>query len=88
MIVGESNREQDIDINVTRKKQLTNMRSSGADESLRLEPPRIFGLEEALEYINDDELVEITPLNIRLRKRYLDKNSRVKHEKQRALGGK
>ncbi|RNC29128.1 MAG: GTP-binding protein TypA/BipA [Candidatus Dichloromethanomonas elyunquensis] len=87
MIVGENSREQDIDINVTRKKQLTNMRASGADESLRLEPARILGLEEALEYINDDEYVEITPVNIRLRKKYLDKNTRVRFEKQRALGG-
>ncbi|NLL51885.1 MAG: translational GTPase TypA [Peptococcaceae bacterium] len=85
MIVGESNREQDMDVNITRKKQLTNMRASGADESLRLEPPRVFSLEEALEYINEDELVEITPVNIRLRKRFLDKNSRVKYEKRRAL---
>ncbi|NLI92468.1 MAG: translational GTPase TypA [Peptococcaceae bacterium] len=88
MIVGENSREQDIDINVTRKKQLTNMRASGADESLRLEPPRILGLEEALEYINDDEYVEVTPTNIRLRKKYLDKNARVRFEKNRALGGK
>jgi GTP-binding protein len=88
MIVGENSREQDIDINVTRKKQLTNMRASGADESLRLEPPRILGLEEALEYINDDEYVEVTPINIRLRKKYLDKNTRSRFEKQRALGGK
>jgi len=88
MIVGENSREQDIDVNVTRKKQLTNMRASGADESLRLEPPRLLGLEEALEYINDDEYVEVTPLNIRLRKKYLDKNARVRYEKQRALGGK
>ncbi|ADY57099.1 GTP-binding protein TypA [Syntrophobotulus glycolicus DSM 8271] len=86
MIVGEGNREQDIDVNVSRKKQLTNMRSSGADDSLRLEPPRIMTLEEALEYINDDEYVEITPLSIRLRKKYLDKNSRTKFEKKRALG--
>jgi len=88
MIVGESNREQDIDINVTRKKHLTNIRASGADEAIKLEPARILSLEEALEYINDDEYVEITPLNIRLRKKYLDKNTRAKYEKQRALGGK
>jgi GTP-binding protein len=86
MIVGEGNREQDIEVNVTRKKQLTNMRSSGADESLRLETPRIMTLEEALEYINDDEYVEITPISIRLRKKYLDKNSRTKYEKKRSMG--
>jgi len=88
MIIGESTREQDIDVNITRKKQMTNTRSSGADESLRLEPPKILGLEEALEYINDDEYVEVTPLNIRLRKKYLDRHSRLRHEKQKALGGK
>lgn len=88
MIVGESNREQDIDINITRKKQMTNTRSSGADEALRLEPAKLMGLEVALEYINDDEYVEVTPLNIRLRKRYLDKNTRTRFEKQRNIGGK
>lgn len=85
MIIGESTREQDIEVNITRKKQLTNMRSSGADESLRLEPPRLLGLEEALEYINDDEFVEVTPVNIRLRKKYLDRNVRARFEKQKAL---
>ncbi len=88
MIVGENSREQDIDVNVTRKKQLTNMRASGSDEALRLETAKILSLEEALEYINDDEYVEITPESIRLRKKYLDKNARVKYEKKRALGGK
>ncbi|MDR1319869.1 MAG: translational GTPase TypA [Gracilibacteraceae bacterium] len=81
MIVGASSREQDIELNITRKKQLTNMRASGADEALRLEPPRLFSLEESLEFINDDELIEVTPENIRLRKKYLDKNSRVKYAK-------
>jgi GTP-binding protein len=84
MIVGSSSREQDIELNVTRKKQLTNMRASGADEALRLEPPRRFTLEESLEFINDDELIEVTPGNIRLRKKYLDKNSRVKYAKTRS----
>jgi GTP-binding protein len=81
MIVGASSREQDIELNVTRKKQLTNMRSSGADEAMRLEPPRIMSLEEALEFINDDELVEVTPVSFRLRKKYLDKNARAKQAK-------
>ena len=88
MIIGENNREQDLEVNVTRKKQLSNVRSSGADESLRLESPRMLSLEEALEYINDDEYVEITPKNIRLRKKFLDKNMRARSEKQKALGGK
>ena len=88
MIVGENSREQDLEVNVTRKKQLTNVRASGSDESLKLEPPRSLSLEEALEYINDDEYVEITPKSIRLRKKFLDKNLRAKYEKQKALGGK
>jgi GTP-binding protein len=88
MIVGENSREQDMDINITRKKQLTNMRASGSDDSLRLESARILSLEEALEYINDDEYVEITPTSIRLRKKHLDKNTRVKYDRQRALSGK
>lgn len=81
MIVGESSREQDIEVNVARKKHVTNMRSSTADESYHLESPRILSLEEALEYINDDELVEVTPKSIRLRKKYLTKDARVKAQK-------
>ncbi len=88
MVIGENTREQDMEVNVTRKKQLTNVRASGSDESLKLEPPRNLSLEEALEYINDDEYVEITPKNIRLRKKFLDKNIRARYEKQKSLGGK
>lgn len=88
MIIGENTREQDMDVNVTRKKQLTNMRSSGADESLRLEPPRILSLEQALEYINDDEYVEVTPFNIRLRKKYLFKTERIRNEKHKEASRK
>lgn len=69
MIVGQNSREHDIAVNITKEKKLTNMRASGADEALRLVPPRRFTLEQAMEYINDDELVEVTPLSIRLRKR-------------------
>ena len=68
MIVGENSREMDIDINPCKQKHATNMRSSAADEAIRLVPPRIMSLEQALEYINDDELVEVTPKSIRLRK--------------------
>ncbi len=68
MIVGEHAKDNDIDVNVTKEKKLSNMRSSGADKKLLLSPPREFSLEEALEYIEDDELVEITPKSIRLRK--------------------
>lgn len=81
MIVGENNREQDIEVNVAKKKHVTNMRSSSADEALRLDKPRIHTLEQALEYIADDELVEITPKSIRLRKKFLDRDSRVRYAK-------
>ncbi len=86
MIVGENSREQDIEVNVAKKKHVTNMRSSSADEALRLEKPRSYSLEQALEYIEDDELVEVTPKSIRLRKKYLDRTSRVRYAK--SLGGK
>ncbi len=76
MIVGENPRQEDISLNVCKEKHLTNMRASGADEALKVSPPRIMSLEQAIEYINDDELVEVTPLNIRLRKRILDSKLR------------
>ncbi len=76
MIVGENSREMDIDINPCKQKHATNMRSSAADEAIRLVPPRIMSLEQALEYINDDELVEVTPKSIRLRKAVLNHNIR------------
>ena len=76
MIVGEHNRENDLDINVCKKKHLTNIRSSSADEAFRLAPPIVFSLERALEHIEDDELAEVTPAGIRLRKKILDRNLR------------
>ncbi len=76
MIVGENSREMDIDINPCKQKHVTNMRSSSSDEAIRLVPPRFMSLEQALEYINDDELVEVTPSSIRLRKAILDRNTR------------
>ncbi|NLM03464.1 MAG: translational GTPase TypA [Clostridiales bacterium] len=82
MIVGESSRLEDIAINVCRKKQLTNMRASGSDDALRLTPAIKFSLEEALEFISDDELVEVTPKSIRLRKKILDRASREKARKK------
>ncbi|NTW29419.1 MAG: translational GTPase TypA [Coriobacteriia bacterium] len=78
MIVGESAKEGDLVVNVSKAKQLTNMRSSSADKGIILSPPIVFTLEEALEYIEDDELVEITPKSIRLRKRLLSANDRKK----------
>ncbi len=78
MIVGENARENDLDVNVTKEKKQTNMRASTADEAIRLIPPRLLGLEQAIEFINDDELVEVTPGQIRLRKRVLPANIRPK----------
>jgi len=68
MIVGENSRSDDLRVNITKEKKLTNIRASGTDEALRLIPPRQFTLEQAMEYISDDELVEVTPKSIRLRK--------------------
>src|SRR5207302_2734140 len=76
MIVGENSREQDMDVNVTKEKKLTNMRSSAADEAIRLIPHRELSLEQAIEFIADDEYVEITPKTIRLRKKVLPANKR------------
>ncbi len=81
MIVGENSRENDIDVNVVKEKKLTNMRASGADEALRLVPPRLLSLEQALEFIKEDELVEVTPQSIRLRKKILESNKRPKRDK-------
>jgi len=78
MIVGENSRESDMDVNITREKKLTNMRSSTADEAIRLIPPREMTLEKAIEFIADDEYVEVTPKSIRLRKKVLDSKKRPK----------
>ena len=76
MIVGENSRESDIDVNVTKEKKLTNVRASGSDDALQLIPPRMLSLEQAIEFIKDDELVEVTPQSIRLRKKVLEANKR------------
>ena len=76
MIIGEHARENDLVLNVVKGKKLTNVRASGSDDAIKLHPPRKFSLEQALEYINDDELLEITPLNIRMRKKILDEVAR------------
>ncbi len=78
MIIGEHNKGNDLDVNPTKTKQLTNMRASGKDDNIKLSPPRIMALEQALSYIQDDELVEVTPSCIRLRKKYLDQITRKK----------
>ena len=80
MIVGENPKNEDIVCNVCKKKQLTNTRAAGSDDALRLVPPSIMSLEQSLEFIKNDELVEITPNNIRLRKRILNKELRMKAE--------
>ena len=83
MIVGENPKNDDIVCNVCKKKQMTNTRASGSDDALRLVPPSKLSLEQALEFIKDDELVEITPNNIRLRKRILNKEERMKAESRK-----
>jgi GTP-binding protein len=83
MIVGENSREHDMTVNVCRTKQLTNMRASGSDEAVRLEPARILSLEQAIEWIGDGEYVEVTPKSIRLRKRYLDSNERNRKSRKK-----
>jgi len=84
MIVGENSREYDMVVNICKTKHLTNMRASGSDEAVRLEPPHVLTLEQAIEWIGDDEYVEVTPLSIRLRKRYLDHNERNRMSKKKA----
>ena len=86
MIVGENSREVDIDINPCKQKHLTNTRTSSSDEAIRLVPPKIMSLEQALEYINDDELVEVTPKSIRLRKAVLDRTTRGRAAKNARKG--
>ena len=88
MIIGEHSRENDLEINVLKGKQLTNIRAAGKDEAVRLTPPIQMTLEKALAYIEDDELVEVTPKSIRLRKTYLDPNDRKRMERSKeALAG-
>ncbi|MCF6093108.1 translational GTPase TypA [Microaerobacter geothermalis] len=83
MIVGEHNRENDIVVNICKEKHATNVRSATKEETTKLKIPRILSLEEALEYINEDEYVEVTPKSVRLRKKYLNKSERERYEKQR-----
>lgn len=88
MVVGENTRSNDMHVNVTKTKQLSNMRSSGADEAIRLEPPTVLTLEQAIEWITEDEYVEVTPQSIRIRKRYLTemdrKNARIAAKQKEA----
>lgn len=83
MIVGQNPKAGDIDVNVCKKKQATNVRASGSDDALRLSPPKIMSLEESLEFIEDDELVEVTPKNLRIRKKILDKSLRLRTQRRK-----
>ena len=85
MIVGECSREGDMSINVCKKKHATNIRAAGSDEAVRLTPPRVLSLEQALEFIADDELIEVTPKSIRLRKRILDAERRAKSRESKSV---
>jgi GTP-binding protein len=76
MIVGENARDVDLDVNIVKEKKLTNMRASTSDEAIRLVSPRILNLEQAIEFIRDDEFVEVTPQSIRMRKKVLQANKR------------
>lgn len=84
MIIGEHNRENDLEVNIQKGKKLTNMRASGSDEAVTLVPPRKMSLEDMMSYINDDELVEVTPLSLRLRKQYLNPHDRKRLSRQAA----
>ena len=83
MIIGIHSRDNDLEVNVLKGKKLTNMRASGKDEAVKLTPPMKMTLEKALSWIQDDELVEVTPKNIRLRKLHLDPNDRKRFAKNR-----
>jgi GTP-binding protein len=82
MLVGENSRDVDLDVNITKEKKLTNMRAASADSFEKLVPPRRMSLEESIEFIRDDELIEVTPMTLRLRKRFLDSNERLKQAKR------
>lgn len=83
MIVGEHNRDNDLTVNVCKEKHATNVRSATKEETVKMKTPRLLTLEEALEYLNDDELCEVTPQSVRLRKKYLTKSERERYEKQK-----
>jgi GTP-binding protein len=85
MVIGQHIRERDLEVNVCKRKHLTNIRSSVADEALRLDPPRVLSLDDAIEYINDDELVEVTPKTFRLRKKVLNADERKRDQKRREM---
>ncbi len=86
MIVGEHSHENDLEFNICKEKKLTNIRAAGRDENIILTPPRDMSLEKALEWIAEDELVEVTPKSVRLRKKSLDPHARYKAERDKKKG--
>jgi GTP-binding protein len=84
MVIGENAKPQDLEVNPLKSKQLTNFRASGKDDAIRLTPPKRMTLEQAIAYIDDDELVEVTPKSIRVRKRHLDPHERKREAKKAA----
>jgi GTP-binding protein len=87
MVIGEHTRDSDLDVNPLKEKQLTNIRTTSKDEAIRLTPPRRMSLEQAIAYIEEDELVEVTPKSIRIRKRYLNPEDRKRARKLAAASG-
>jgi GTP-binding protein len=85
MVIGENSRGEDLEVNPMKGKKLTNVRASGKDEAIRLTPPRRMTLEQAIAWIDDDELVEVTPSAIRIRKQYLDPHERKRHARAKAV---
>jgi len=85
MIVGEHKKDCDLVVNLCKGKKLTNMRASGSDDTISVPPPRIMSLEQVLGYLNGDELAEITPTSIRLRKKFLDENERKRQSKKQKV---
>ena len=82
MIIGERNRDGDLNVNITREKKLTNMSSASKDNTVVLRPPRKLSLDQSIEFISDDELIEVTPVKIRMRKMELDSNKRIAASKK------
>jgi GTP-binding protein len=83
MIIGVRNKDGDLNVNITKEKKLTNMRASGTDNTVTLRPPNLLSLDQCIEFIAEDELVEVTPNVIRMRKMELDQNKRAKQKKKR-----
>ena len=85
MIIGERNRDGDLNINITKEKKLTNMRASGSDNTVPIRPPKLLSLDQCIEFIAEDEFIEVTPGNIRLRKMELDQTKRASIQKKKSM---